>query len=108
MFSFYILYCQKHKCKDKRKITVHDIYLSDKIVKYSDDKKGMIQGVPAEWSLEESPWESPPRNVWPPFYNFLWSQLFLQEEEGVEEEEDDEEVMEKAEKSGEETINVSQ
>ena len=103
MFSFYILYCHKHKCKDKRKITVHDIYLSDKIVKYSDDKKGMIQGVPAEWSLEESPWESPPRNVWPPFYNFLWSQLFLQEEE-----EDEEEVMEKAEKSGEETINVSQ
>ena len=103
MFSFYILYCHKHKCKDKRKITVPDIYLSDKIVKYSDDKKGMIQGFPAEWSLEESPWESPPRNVWPPFYNFLWSQLFLQEEE-----EDEEEVMEKAEKSGEETISVSQ
>ena len=54
-------------------------------------------------SLGESP-----RNVWPPFYNFLWSQLFLQEEEGVEEKEYEEEVMEKAEKSGEETINVSQ
>ena len=49
-----------------------------------------------------------PRSVWPPLYHFPWSQLFLQEEEGVEEEEDDEEVMEKAEKSGEETINVSQ
>ena len=46
--------------------------------------------------------------MWPPFYNFLWSQLFLQEDEGVEEEEDEEEVMEKAEKSGEETINGSQ
>ena len=46
--------------------------------------------------------------MWPPFYNFLWSQLFLQEEEGVEEEEDEKEVMEKAEKSGEETINGSQ
>ena len=54
-------------------------------------------------SLGESP-----RNVLPPFYNFLWSQLFLQEDEGVEEEEDEEEVMEKAEKSGEETIIGSQ
>ena len=36
-------------------------------------------------------------SVWPPFYHFPWSQLFLQEDE-----EDEEEVMEKAE------TNVSQ
>ena len=32
------------------------------------------------------------QGVWPPFYNFPWSQLFLQEEEEVEEEEEEEEV----------------
>ena len=45
--------------------------------------------------------------MWPPFYNFLWSQLFLQEEEGVEEEErgemkEEEETDEKEEEYTEE------